>query len=236
MRRIMVINSKGGSGKSLIATNLASYYATRDKVVALADFDPQASSLQWLAARTKNRPHIYGVAAWRDPIQVPRNTEYLIMDTPAGARGAELSALVRRAQTVIIPVLPSATDIRAATQFVHNVLELGSVVRRHVRLAAVANRVRENTSLTKVMEWVLGELGASYATVNTRLYRHLHHFLKRLRTPFIATLRDSVNYQIADAQGLGIFELYTSSSEHDMEQWKHLIAWLASPRSIPRET
>lgn len=234
MRRIMIINSKGGSGKSVVATNLASFYATRDKVVALADFDPQSSSLQWLQARGKDRPPIHGIAAWRDPIQVPRNTEYLIMDTPAGARGAELSALVRRAQTVIIPVLPSATDIRAATRFVHNLLALGPVVRRHVRLAAVANRVRENTSLIKAMEWVLGGLSAPNATANTRLYRHLHHFLKRLRTPFIATLRDSVNYQLADEQGRGIFELYSSSAEHDIEQWKPLIAWLANPRSIPR--
>ena len=232
MRRIMVVNSKGGSGKSVVATNLASYYATRDRVVALADFDPQGSSLQWLAARGKDRPPIYGIAAWRDPIQVPRNTEYLIMDTPAGARGGELSALVRRAQTILIPVLPSATDIRAATEFVHNVLALGPVVRRHVRLAAVANRVRENTSLIKTMEWALG---GSYASANTRVYQHLHRFLRRLRTPFIATFRDSVNYQLADERGLGIFELYTSSAENDIEQWRPLIEWLASRRSIPRE-
>ena len=234
MRRIMVLNAKGGSGKSTLATNLASYYATRDKTVVLADYDPQSSSLQWLKARSKDRPPIYGFPAWREPLLVPRNTDYLIMDTPAGARGAELTALVRRAQSLVIPVLPSATDIRAATQFVRDLMALGSVVRNHVRLVAVANRVRENTPLTNAMEWVLGGLNPSFATNNTRVYRHLQRFLRRLRTPFITTLRDSVNYQLADERGLGIFELYTSASTLDRQQWAPLIEWLGNKRSIPK--
>jgi len=43
MRHIMVLNPKGGCGKSTLATNLASYYAKQGKKVALADYDPQAS-------------------------------------------------------------------------------------------------------------------------------------------------------------------------------------------------
>jgi len=56
MRSIMVLNSKGGSGKSTIATSIASYYATQGKKVLLVDFDPQASSLDWLAARERPFP------------------------------------------------------------------------------------------------------------------------------------------------------------------------------------
>ena len=63
MRHIMVLNAKGGCGKSTIATNLASYYATQDKKVALADYDPQRSSLDWLAKRPADRPVIEGVEA-----------------------------------------------------------------------------------------------------------------------------------------------------------------------------
>ena len=61
MRSIMVLNAKGGSGKSTIATNLASYYATMGNKVMLVDFDPQHSSLDWLAARPAGRPTITGV-------------------------------------------------------------------------------------------------------------------------------------------------------------------------------
>lgn len=47
MRSIMVLNSKGGSGKSTVATSIASYYATQGNKVMLVDLDPQASSLEW---------------------------------------------------------------------------------------------------------------------------------------------------------------------------------------------
>ena len=45
MRHIMVVNAKGGSGKTTLATNLASYFATQNQKVSLIDFDPQGSSL-----------------------------------------------------------------------------------------------------------------------------------------------------------------------------------------------
>ena len=44
MRHIMVLNAKGGCGKSTLATNIASYFATEGASVALADYDPQRSS------------------------------------------------------------------------------------------------------------------------------------------------------------------------------------------------
>jgi chromosome partitioning protein len=44
----MVLNAKGGCGKSTLATNIASYFATQGASVALADYDPQRSSLDWL--------------------------------------------------------------------------------------------------------------------------------------------------------------------------------------------
>ena len=48
MTSIMVINAKGGSGKTTISTNLAAYYANADFNVTLVDLDPQNSSLNWL--------------------------------------------------------------------------------------------------------------------------------------------------------------------------------------------
>ncbi|MHB8534981.1 MAG: nucleotide-binding protein [Sulfuricaulis sp.] len=233
MRKIMLLNAKGGCGKSTLATNLASHYASQGKSVVIADFDRQGSSMDWLEARPQDRPPIRGIAAWRDPVRVPRTTDYVIMDVPAGAHSAELTALVRRAHTLLIPVLPSPTDIRAAAHFIHELLLVGKIVRDETRVAVVANRVRENSTVQHTMESVLNSMKISYSTLNTQIYHNLERFLSRLKIPFIATLRESNNYLVADARGLGIFDLTPAQVARDIEQWEPLLKWLDSRRSMP---
>lgn len=211
MRSIMVLNAKGGCGKSTLATNLASYYANKGLPVALADYDPQGSSMAWLAARPPERPEIHGIAAWEDAARPPRDTERLIIDAPARIHGKELKDFVKRAQTVIIPVLPSPIDMRAATDFIKDLLSVGKVSRDETKLAVVANRVRESTLA----------------------FQSLNEFLSGVGIPFIAILRDSQNYIRAAERGLGIFELPPYMAEHDMEQWEPLVRWLNSKRSMP---
>lgn len=233
MRKIMLLNAKGGCGKTTLATNLASYYAALGKAVVLADFDRQGSSMEWIEARPQDRPPIRGIAAWRDPVRVPRTTDYVIMDVPAGAHGADLTALVRRAQTVIVPVLPSPTDIRAAAHFIHEMLLVGKIVRDETRVAVVANRVRENSSIQNSMESVLNSMNINYSTLNSQIYHNLERFLTRLKIPFVATLRESQNYLVADARGLGLFDLPHAQVARDVEQWETLLKWLDSKRSVP---
>lgn len=234
MRTILMVNSKGGCGKTTLAVNLAAHYAQQGKRVALADFDPQASSLKWLEARPADKPAIEGLDGTRDGMRLPRRADIVILDAPAGIHGSELTALVRRAQTVVIPVMPSATDMRAAARFIHQLLLTGRVQRRETRLATVANRVPVNNVLENEMEWAAGMLGSDYATVNTKIYRPLERFLTRLKIPFVAALPDSPAYPLADAQGLGIFEIPYRLSERDRAQWRPLLDWLDSRQSIPR--
>ena len=54
MRSILVLNPKGGCGKSTIATNIAGYFASEGKRVSIADCDPQQSSADWLAIRPES--------------------------------------------------------------------------------------------------------------------------------------------------------------------------------------
>jgi chromosome partitioning protein len=212
MRSIMVLNAKGGSGKSTIATNLASYYASCGDKVLLADFDPQHSSLDWLAARPPGRPTITGMDASDGRFRAPRSIDYTIYDTPAAVRGKELSALLRRAQSVIVPILPSPIDMRAATEFIRQILANGKVSRKETRVALVANRCRENTNV----------------------YHQLESFLSKVRkAPFISVLRETQNYNRAAERGLGIFELPPYLSGHDLDQWQPIIQWLGSRRSRP---
>ena len=211
MRHIMVVNPKGGAGKTTIATNLASYFANQKAVVVLADFDPQSSSLAWLNLRSSGRPPIQGVAAFNSPLRPSRRTEYIVMDSPAAVHGRQLSDLVRRAETIIIPVLPSPIDIRAASDFIKEIKSVAKVARKRAKLALIANRVKENT----VIHW------------------ELDGFLSKQRIPFLATLRDSQNYIRAAERGLGIFEMASYSTAIDREQWAPILKWIRSKRSQP---
>jgi len=234
MRTILVLNSKGGCGKSTIATNLAAFYARENKAVVLADFDPQGSSLQWLEARAPERPRIEGMAALDAGFRLPRHADYAILDSPAGIHGAELTALVRRAQTILIPVLPSATDMRATARFVRDLLLVGKVSRKEIRLATIANRVTEAPAMARAAEILLHGVDFSYQSVPSQIYRPLERFLTRLKIPFVATLPDSPSYALADARGLGICELGEPRSAWDFVRWRPLLDWLESPNSRPR--
>jgi chromosome partitioning protein len=210
MRTIMVLNSKGGSGKSTIATSLASYYAATGNKVVLADCDPQASSLQWLEARPAGRPTISGVDGASGGFRVPRSADYVIFDTPAAVHGAALAGFLRRAESIIIPVLPSPIDMRAATPFIQRVLDNSRIARKEARVALVANRCREHYNI----------------------YHQLDTYLRKVRkAPFISVLRETQNYVRAADRGLGIFELAPYSVRRDLDQWEPIIRWLNSKRS-----
>ena len=215
MRHIMVMNAKGGCGKSTLATNLASFYANEDYNVALADYDPQQTSLDWLAERPDDVPEIRGLPAFDEGLRgVTRATDIVVIDAPARTHKSELTYLVRHAESILLPVLPSSIDMRATARFIEELRRVGQVVRKEVKLAVVANRVRENTVI----------------------FEELDEFLERLRIPYLSALREAQNYVRAYSRGLGIFELPEYLAWPDWEQWDPIIEWLESRRSRPRKT
>jgi chromosome partitioning protein len=212
MRTIMVLNAKGGCGKSTISTNLASYFAAvMGKKVVLADYDPQESSLEWLKVRDEKWPHIEGIAAYKEPLRVPKDTDFLIIDAPARVHGKELTQMMQKVETVLFPVLPSPIDMRAATKYMEELMKNGRVERKEVKIGVIANRVRENTII----------------------FSELYDFIKTMKLPYIATLRDTQNYIRAEERGIGIFEMAPSQVNQDLEDWEPLTRWLRSKRSQP---
>ena len=212
MRQIMVLNSKGGSGKTTIATNLASYYAAHGYDVVLGDLDRQQSSLAWLESRPAGRPPIRGLDATGKGARLPRSADIAIFDAPAAAHGPELGHLMRRADTFIIPVLPSPIDMRAAAAFLEELRANRRIQSREAKFGVIANRAREHTNV----------------------YGDLDHFLRRkARVPVLTSLRDNMNYVRAAERGLGVFELAPYASTADREQWKPVVRWLNSKRSKP---
>jgi len=208
----MVLNAKGGCGKSTLATNIAAYFANEGAAVALADFDPQRSSLDWLARRPADRPEIVGVAGFEDGLRhAPRTADVVVIDAPARTHAKELTDLVRHAETIVVPVLPSTIDMQATTTFLDELRKVGKVERKQARFGLVANRARDNTLI----------------------FDDLDDYLTRARAPYIAALREAQNYVRAYTRGLGIFELPEYLAWPDWEEWEPLTSWLKSKRSQP---
>jgi chromosome partitioning protein len=208
----MVLNAKGGCGKSTLATNIAVFFAREGREVCIADYDPQRSSLDWLAQRPADLPAITGVAAYEEGLRnVARGTEVLVIDAPARVHGTELNELVRRAETIIVPVLPSSIDMKACAHFMDELLEIGKVSRKQARLAVVANRVREYTLI----------------------FEELDQYLTRLKVPYLGFLREAQNYVRAYARGMGVLELPEYLAWPDWKQWEPISEWLDSKRSQP---
>lgn len=215
MQRIVVLNPKGGSGKTTIAVNLASYFASRQQMPVLMDYDPQGSSMRWVKKRQPTQAWIYAVAAFEKDsrttrsyqLRTPEGATHLIIDTPAALDAREMPELTRTADKIVVPVLPSDIDIHACSRCIRDLLLVAKVRREDNRLGVVANRVRRNT-LT---------------------YQSLIRFLTTLGVPIVATIRDSQNYVRSTELGLGIHEMKTYIARDDVEQWEPLIAWLAQP-------
>ncbi len=217
MRSILVLNAKGGSGKTTVATNLAGYYASEGAKVALADFDPQGSSIDWLRQRPKSVPRIAAVEASSKGFRVPRSAEVVIMDAPSRTHDEQLAVLLRRAQTVVVPVVPSPVDLRAAQRFFGELREVRPRVLNDVKIATVASRVRDGGRTTDQLEDFLYDLRLPSGR----------------RFPFLTLLRQSANYLKAAERGVSIFEFAPLATAADREYWQPLLRWLSSPRSLP---
>lgn len=218
MQKIVLLNPKGGSGKTTIASNLASYFAVSGLRPTLMDLDAQGSSTRWLSKRAKGQAPIHGIAAYERNSRVtrsfatrlPLDTERLIVDTAAALEAQRLPELTRNATAVLVPVLPSDIDIHAATKCVSDLLLIAKIRRDEQRIAVIANRVKKHTLV----------------------YKSLMKFLETLRIPVIATLRDSQNYIRAAESGLGIFEMKPHLVREDLEQWLPLIGWLSQRTAL----
>ncbi len=200
---IAVVNSKGGCGKTTIATSLAAWLAYEHSV-ALADLDLQRSASDWLALRLPDNPVIHSARVGKWPPKPPRDVDYLIIDAPAGISEKKLLELLTHSDKILVPLLPSPIDMRAGWRFLDELFKLRKASKSRCQIGLVANRAKT---------WTI-------------IYRELTGFIDQFKAPYVAHLRESINYIRAAEAGLGVAELPYYKCRQDWSEWYPLVDWV----------
>ena len=210
MRTIAVMNPKGGSGKTTLATNLAGLLAGHNRRVMLADLDRQQSASHWLARRQAAFPKIVSVHLDGEKSAIKEfDPHWLIIDTAAGLHGEALAEAVHRANLILVPVSPSIYDMDATRSFLEVLRHYKSIQQGATHIGVVGMRVDRFT----------------------RMGAELELFLHSLEYPLLATLRDTQVYVQAAYLGLSLFDLPPSRAQQDLDDWKPVLAWLNRHRA-----
>jgi len=212
MQTILVLNSKGGSGKTTIATNLAAYYASCHIVTVLKDYDPQGSASQWLKTRPIDRPKIHGMEAFKTPLhttrawqmKLPPQTDKVIIDSPACIELVRHVSMLQSVDKIIIPLIASPVDIRATANFFKQLCNFMKMYPMNVQIALVVNRVKSQS----------------------QIFFNLQRSIAHLDIPLVACISDSDNYLTTADMGLGVLELDFADIVNDKADWQPLINWL----------
>lgn len=207
MRAILVVNPKGGCGKTTIATNLAGYLASQNHRVVMWDLDQQKSSLNWLALRSPELPAITRLGIERgeeSPQSVMEKNDWLVLDSPAGIYGKNLSHALKLAHKILVPVQPSVFDMVATRDFIDRLMEEKTIQKHKAFIGIVGMRVDPRTRAASTLE----------------------QFLSQYNLPILTYLRDTMVYVNSAFNGKSIFDLPLYQAERDLVQWQPLTKWV----------
>ena len=206
MKTVLVASSKGGVGKTTIATHLAAQAALAGQRTVLVDADPQGSSTRWAERRAGLESAVLPVDGHRKDWhrKVPEDAQQVVIDAPAGAMAGDLDRFLDQVDAVVVPVLPSALDIEATVPFLNTLAKLPRVRKGKLRVGLVGNRLKPWTN-------------ASQQALD---------LFKAWPYPLVAQLRDSQAYVVLTGLGKSLFD-YNSQAVRDHQQdWQPLLRWL----------
>ena len=209
MSVIAIVNRKGGSDKSTLATHLAACFASKGVAVMLGDVDRQQSTQGWLRLRSESAsPASAPIVGWAvDPKRVlrpPAGVSLVILDTPGGLHGFDLARVVAFADVILMPVCNSAFDRESAAACHAELTSLPRVASGRCKVAAVGMRL----------------------DARTRAAETLQAWAAALKLPFVTALREAQVYVRGVERGLTLFDQPAEKVQADLDQWKPLVDWL----------
>jgi chromosome partitioning protein len=206
MRTVLVASSKGGAGKSTLATNLAAYFALDGQRTVLVDADRQKSSTHWCEKRAAMANAVLPVDGTRRnwETRLPSDAQRVVIDAAAGAMGEDLESFLAKADAVLVPVNPSIIDLEATVPFLNSLAQHPRVKKGKLPVALVGNRLKPWTSAS---QQAVGQL-------------------KAWPYPVVGELRDTQAYVLMVALGKSVFDYHSEQIRGHQDDWAPLLKWL----------
>jgi len=206
MKTVLVASSKGGVGKTTIATHLAAQSALSGQRTILVDADPQGSSTRWAERRAGLDSAVLPIDGTRKGWHrsVPDDGQRMVIDAPAGAMRSELDGYLEHADALVVPVLPSSLDLDATVSFLNSLAKHPRIRRGQVRVGLVGNKLKPWTN-------------ASQQALD---------LLAQWPYPIVAQLRDSQAYVMLVGLGKSLFDYHSAQVRDHQDDWQPLLRWL----------
>ncbi len=209
MDTILIVNPKGGSGKTTLVTNLAGYLARQGEMVNLIDTDKQKSSIAWLKHRSPHLPTIFSTHT-HNFANFSVKPSWSIIDTPAGLNEEILKKLLKKVDLVIVPIQPSFFDFQATQSFLEILNTKKPIRKGQTSVALVGMRVHPRTITAQQLE----------------------DFLKRQGFPIFTYIHDAQIYLQMASKGFTLFDLSPAKAKTHIEQWQPITEWIQNAHKI----
>ena len=210
MQTILVASSKGGVGKTTLATQLAAQAANEGFNTVLVDADPQGSATRWAERRAGMASAVLPMdgtrKAWRK--RIPEDAQRVVIDAPAGANAGDLAEFMDAADALVVPVPPSVLDIEATVPFLNGLGKHPRVRKGELPIALVGNKLKPWTHASRQAMAMLHGWGV----------------------PVVAELRDSQSYVLLTGLGKSLFDFHSAQVREHQEDWRPLLKWLYRAR------
>lgn len=224
MKFIVIMNPKGGVGKSTLAINIAGYFANQKKTTVIVDTDLQNSAKNWLTIRPKSFApiKIWNISTYlsitlsgeiitkgedkdsfkRTLNEIPYPDSYVIIDSGANLPEWKKESMLDIAHKVVIPLQPSFFDMIATFEFMQTL------------------RYKPNFNLSKV------SIVAMRVNPRTQAWSTLMEFCESKQIDLLTYISDTQKYSTFSITGTSLFDFDKSKFNKDFEQWAPLCEWL----------
>lgn len=125
MLRIAVANEKGGVGKTVTAVTLAALLADRGRTLLVDADETTESAREWSQAGAGMSFEVLTLPAFDLLGDHDLTYDFLVIDTKAGEANADLLALSRAVDLLIVPTKPDALSMRALARTLAPLIDQG---------------------------------------------------------------------------------------------------------------